>query len=92
RVTVRGNSFITTRWPTHNTGTTRPSCGYAASPNVHHPTGLTRSVESNAANIATGEGIEGKEMDMNDRIKSLSPNAAFDILIATIVNQHGNGV
>lgn len=50
------------------------------------------SVESNAANIATGEGIEGKEMDINDRIKSLSPNAAFDILIATIVNQHGNGV
>ncbi|CCQ18162.1 Catalase-peroxidase-Peroxidase/catalase [Rhodococcus sp. AW25M09] len=50
------------------------------------------SVESNAANIATSEGIEGKEMDINDRIKSLSPNAAFDILIATIVNQRGNGV
>jgi hypothetical protein len=41
RVTLVGNSLIATRWPTHRTGTTRPSCGYAASPNSHHARGLT---------------------------------------------------
>ncbi|MDV6278792.1 hypothetical protein R3Q06_36110, partial [Rhodococcus erythropolis] len=28
----------------HTSDTTRPSCGYAASPNVHHTTGLTPSI------------------------------------------------
>ena len=37
-----GNSLITTRWPTHKTATTRPSCGYAASPNSHHAKGLSQ--------------------------------------------------